>query len=159
MNIDFYGPPTDDLHRESVLIDGAVDGRPVRFRFTRNAVRSVAPSAADGRDLVARLASHLTVFAAAVDRKLSAAENDRQAELTITEADILADAEADAETTTAYIVTGRNIPDEPCGSEAEAVAIARARGGSAVVCYSTRGRYVARQTIWPATGPVFTSHD
>jgi hypothetical protein len=159
MNIEFHGPPTDDLHREAVLIDGAVDGRPVRFRFTRDAVRSVAPSAADGRDLIARLASRLPVFAAVIDRKLSAAEGDRQAELTITEADILADAEADAETTMTYVVTGRGIPDEPCGSEAEAVAIARARGGSGVVCYSARGHYVARQTIWPAAGPIFTSHD
>ena len=93
MKVEFRGAARDDRHGGSLLIEGAVDGRPVRLRFTRDAIRSVAPSVADGRDLPARLAGHEDEFAAVVLRKLRAAGGELPEELTITEADILSAAD------------------------------------------------------------------
>lgn len=59
----------------------------------------------------------------------------------------------------AYVVTTRGRPDELFGSKAEAVQRARGREGAQVVCRTTRGSYVTRQTVWPTIGPVFTEHD
>lgn len=90
MKVEFRSPPRTEFHGEAVLVDGTADGRPVRFRFARDAIRSVAPSAADGRDLTARLTSHAGRFAAVAARKLEAAGGAAILELTVTEADVLA---------------------------------------------------------------------
>lgn len=89
MNVEFRGLASDERHRDAVLIEGMVDGRPVHFRFTRDAVRSVSPSVTDGRDLLERLTSQADVFAAVVARKLRDAGGDTPDEITVTEADVL----------------------------------------------------------------------
>ncbi|HEX6983793.1 MAG TPA: hypothetical protein VF170_00385 [Planctomycetaceae bacterium] len=183
MNIEFRGTPSLDLLREDVLIEGAVDGRPVRFRFTWDAVRAVAPTVADGRDLPARLAGHAALFAAVVRRKLTASWGEAPAELTVTEGDVLSAGggktsgggpepadrrpgpvrgdvpQPEGEAVTTYLVAGPQRPIEPCRSEAEAVELARGRAGAMVICRQILGHYVSRQTVWPAVGPVFTEHD
>ena len=93
MNVEFRGAARDDRHGGAILVEGAVDGRPIHLVFTRDAIRTVAPSVADGRDLLARLISQREVFAAVVVRKLRAAGEEVSGELTITEADMLSAAD------------------------------------------------------------------
>ncbi|HEX6984890.1 MAG TPA: hemolysin III family protein [Planctomycetaceae bacterium] len=88
MRIEFLSEPEDDRHEEAVLWEAVVDGRRVRCRFTRDAVRSVMPLAADKRDLRARVASHRDVFAGFVAKKLGEIAGEPPAELTVTQADV-----------------------------------------------------------------------
>ena len=78
MRIEFVTEPEDDRHGEAVLWEPVVDGRRIRCRFTRDAVRSVMPLAADAGDLRARVASHRDVFAGLVAAKLAGAPGSRR---------------------------------------------------------------------------------
>lgn len=89
MNVEFRGLASDERHRDAVAIEAAVDGRAVHLRFTRDAVRSVAPAISDGRDLLLRLTSHADLFATVIVRKIRAGGGAIPRELTITEADML----------------------------------------------------------------------
>ena len=88
VKIEFVAEPEDDRHGEAVLWEAFVDGRRVRCRFTRDAVRSVMPLPADAGDLRARVASHRDAFAELVAKKLAAAPGEPPAVLTVTEADV-----------------------------------------------------------------------
>ena len=88
MTIEFIAEPQDDQHQELVLWPAMIDGKPVRCRFTRDAIRSVMPLAADARDLRARVASHRDVFADLIAKKLAGGVGEPPAELTITGADV-----------------------------------------------------------------------
>ena len=69
-------------------------------------------------------------------------------------------ATATRETTTwRYLVAGHDGPGEPYPSEAEAVAAAKGRPESWVVCLTESGGYATRQRVWPTVGPVYAGHD
>lgn len=88
VNVEFVGEPECDLHQDLVLWEAVADGRQIRCRFTREAVRSVMPSPADKGDLRARAASHRDVFTRLVAGKLAELSGEWPTELTITEADV-----------------------------------------------------------------------
>lgn len=88
MKVEFSGEPECDPHQDLVLWEALIDGRRVRCRFTRDAVRSVMPSPADKGDLRTRVASHRDAFARLVAGKLSGLPGEPPEELTVTEADV-----------------------------------------------------------------------
>lgn len=88
MRIDFIGEPENVSHEEAVGWEAMVDGRSLRCRFTRDAIRSVMPLPADKGDLRARVASHREIFAALVAKKLAGSAGEMPTKLVITAADV-----------------------------------------------------------------------